>query len=219
MESDWIFQEVGSAIKDLVERFFSEPFFFYTEQDMHAYLYHELITGRLGTERAVTSLGDTTVLVHREYPTLNKYPSESGKATRGHFDLAVIDPAEASKSHWRRQQPLYATHKPKVAVEIGLNEIGTTKFNLAHYNKDFTRLTDPENSVERGYLLFFVRREDFLNNSGMHPVINEIPSILSQMCEQEQDRTGNLVVVYAECKKSGTKLLRVIPESRAPWVG
>jgi hypothetical protein len=42
LDSDWIFQEVGSAINELDERFMSEPFFFYTQQDMHAYVYHKL---------------------------------------------------------------------------------------------------------------------------------------------------------------------------------
>lgn len=84
MDSDWIFQEAGSAINELVERFISEPFFFYTEQDMHAYVYHKLITGRLGggKEEVVTYFGDRTILLHREYPTINTYLSKAGKTTR-----------------------------------------------------------------------------------------------------------------------------------------
>ena len=43
-ESDWILEELGSNIKALVERFIETPYFFYSEQDMHAYLYHKLIS-------------------------------------------------------------------------------------------------------------------------------------------------------------------------------
>jgi hypothetical protein len=46
-DSDWIFQELASGIRALVEKFIEAPFFFYSEQDMHAYLYHKLISGRL----------------------------------------------------------------------------------------------------------------------------------------------------------------------------
>jgi len=211
---------VRSAISDLIERFMSEPFFFYTEQDMHAYVYHKLIAGRLGKERATTHFGDMTVLLHREYPTLNTYPSKQGNLTRGHFDLAIIDPAHASTSHWRKrvEQPHYASHRPKVAIEFGLNEIGTTKLDLTHYRKDFTRLTDPKNSVERGYLLFFVRREDFPDNSGMNPIINDLPTTLLQLFEERHGQADNLVVVYAECKKPGSRLLRINPESKSDCV-
>jgi hypothetical protein len=34
-----MFQELGSGIKALIERFIETPYFFYSEQDMHAYLY------------------------------------------------------------------------------------------------------------------------------------------------------------------------------------
>jgi hypothetical protein len=118
LEFDWIFDAVASAINDVVERFISEPFFFYTEQDMHAYVYHKLITGRLGKEHIVTYFGDKTILVHREYPTLNTYPSKHGTSTRGHFDLAVIDPTHASSSHWRKRvtQPPYAVPDQRIEV-------------------------------------------------------------------------------------------------------
>jgi hypothetical protein len=105
-----------------------------------------------------------------------------------------------------------------VAIEFGLNEIGTTRLDLEHYKKDFIRLTDPKSSVEQGYLLFFVRREDYADNSRMHAIIDELPTRLSQMFEKEQDHSGNLVVVYAECKKPGNEFHRIIPESRSHWV-
>jgi len=93
-EFDWIFEEVSSAIRVLVEKFIEMPYFFYSEQDMHAYLYHKLISGKLGEFFVETHFGDKSVLLHREYPTLRIYPG----GRRGHFDLAIIDPKYASES-------------------------------------------------------------------------------------------------------------------------
>jgi len=87
---DWIFEEVGLSIKGLAERFVEMPYFFYSEQDMHAYLYRQLISGRLGSFLIDTCFGDKSVLVHREFPTPHAYGRK-----KGHFDLAIIDPEHA----------------------------------------------------------------------------------------------------------------------------
>ena len=106
---DWFFEEVGSGIRALIEKFVEIPYFFYSEQDMHAYLYHKLISGRLGEFFVETRFGDKSVLLHKEYPTLRIYPG----GRRGHFDLAIIDPEYASESHRRIQfgEPPYSRHK------------------------------------------------------------------------------------------------------------
>jgi len=108
-EFDWFFEEVGSGVRALVEKFIEMPYFFYLEQDMHAYLYHKLISGKLGELLVETHFGDKSVLLHREYPTLSAY---SG-GVREHFDLAIIDPEYASESHRLMQfgEPPYSRHK------------------------------------------------------------------------------------------------------------
>lgn len=62
-EFDWIFRELASGIKAVVDRFMDSPYFFYWEQDMHAYLYHKLISGKPGEVLVETSFGDKTVPV------------------------------------------------------------------------------------------------------------------------------------------------------------
>jgi len=215
LESDWIYAEIGSGIKALVEKFIATPYFFYSEQDMHAYLYHRLISGRLGSFLMDTCFGDRSILVHREYPTLHAYGRK-----RGHFDLAIIDPEHASGSHWRMQvtAPPYAGHRPKAALEFGLNAIGTTRLDLTHFRKDFERLTDPKNKVERGYLLFFVRRQDFLPSSRMLPIIDKLPETLRAETERSGDRSRSLVIAYAECRSPGQGHLRIVPEQHASWI-
>ena len=74
-EFDWVFDEVRSGIMDLVDRFVDMPYFFYSEQDMHAYLYYKLISGRLGEFFVGTSTGDRTVLLeHCFLKTPRRWP-------------------------------------------------------------------------------------------------------------------------------------------------
>ena len=112
-EFDWFFEEIGSGIRALVETFIEMPYFFYSEQDMHAHLYHKLISGKLGELFVETHFGDKSVLLHKEYPTL--WIHLGGR--RGHFDLAIIDPEYASESHSRMQvrEPPYSRHRLKAA--------------------------------------------------------------------------------------------------------
>jgi len=219
-EFDWFFEEISSGIRALVEKFIEMPYFFYSEQDMHAYLYHKLISGKLGELLVETHFGDKSVSLHKEYPTLRIYPGRR-RGGRGHFDLAIIDPEYASESHWRMQvrEPPYSRHRLKAAFEFGLNAIGTTRLDLTHFRKDLERLTKPENKVERGYLLFFVRRQDYLPDSGLLRMIDRLPEKLEHEFEKNRDRASNLVVVYAECLFQGSKRLKIIPENRSSWIG
>jgi len=219
-EFDWFFEEVGSAIRMLVEKFIEMPYFFYSEQDMHAYLYHKLISGKLGGFFVETHFGDKSVLLHKEYPTLRIYPGRR-RGRRGHFDLAIIDPKYASESHWRMQvrEPPYSRHRLKAAFEFGLNAIGTTRLDLTHFRKDLERLTNSENKVERAYLLFFVRRQDYLPDSGLLRVIDRLPDKLEQELERNRDRASNLVVLYVECLVPGSKRLKIIPKNKSSWIG
>ena len=214
----WIFEEARLAVNALIEKFAAEPFFFYSEQDMHAYLYHKLISRRLGKFLNSMSFGDKTVLVHREYPTLAVYPSRSGGGKRGRFDLAILHPAHIEESHWRMQfkKPPYSRHRPIVAFEFGLNTIETER--LTHFRKDLERLTNPTNMVERGFLLFFVRREDYLPASGLLRVIGKMPETLQN--EFNRERPQNVVIVYAETDaKSPNRLrLEIIPEDKKSWL-
>lgn len=220
LESDELFLELSSAIGALIERFVQMPYFYHSEQDMHAFLYHKLISSKLGEFLVETYFGDRTVLVHKEYPTIHAYPGPRGVRTRGHFDLVILDPAHVSESHWRTHitEPAYSRHRPKAALELGLNAIGTSRFDLAHFKKDFERLTDPANMVERGYLLFFVRREDYPVSSGMLTMIDKVPGMLEKEYEEKHDRASNLVVVYVECRLPGSSRLRIIPENRSHWI-
>ncbi|MEA2090415.1 MAG: hypothetical protein U9O89_06650 [Thermoproteota archaeon] len=67
---------VGNCIKKLLTKFMENPFFFYTESDMHCYLYHLLLQEEELLTEYPTKDEIPTILLHREYPTLGKYTKE-----------------------------------------------------------------------------------------------------------------------------------------------
>lgn len=143
------------AIKSLVLRFRNHPYAFYTESDMHCYLYHRLYAGGLSNGLYRTCDGHDTILLHKEYPTVARYErlpdgrlweSDQGRR-RGAFDISIWDPRFISQREHRNQKVL-------CAAELALNECGS--HNL-HTVNDAIKLAGPKNEIKYGYLLFFVR--------------------------------------------------------------
>lgn len=144
-----------TAIKSLVQRFRNHPYAFYTESDMHCYLYHRLYSGGLANGIYKTFEGYDTILLHKEYPTVARYlRRDDGKLKesiegrrRGAFDISIWDPRFIAERKHRKQKVL-------CAAELALNECG--KRNIHTFN-DATKLAGPTNEIRYGYLLFFVR--------------------------------------------------------------
>jgi len=144
-----------AAIKSLVRRFRNHPYAFYTETDMHCYLYHRLYADGLENGLYRTVEGRDTILLHKEYPTVARYSrddsgrleeSEDGRR-RGAFDICVWDPAYIAGREHRKQKVL-------CAAELALNE---TRPGNPHTINDTTKLVSNANEIRYGYLLFFVR--------------------------------------------------------------
>jgi hypothetical protein len=144
-----------AAIKGLVRRFRNHPYAFYTETDMHCYLYHRLYAGGLVNGLYPTVAGKDTILLHKEYPTEVRYrrrddgrleKSATGRR-RGAYDLCIWDPQYVGSREHRKQKVL-------CAAELALNETGPG--NL-HTINDTTKLAEHGNEIRYGYLLFFVR--------------------------------------------------------------
>lgn len=95
--------KVLEAIKSTIRKFRQHPAFFFTESDLHAYLYHKLYENK-SRDLQVAKDGQDVYLVHREYPTNFRYTKsallemdagyepDSGQGDRGHYDLAVLNP-------------------------------------------------------------------------------------------------------------------------------
>lgn len=149
-------QGFESAIKNLVQRFRNHPYAFYTESDLHCYLYHRLYKPPFnGLYR--TQEGHDTILLHKEYPTIARYQRQTDRTLkndpqgrrRGHFDISVWNPNYINANAHRQQKVL-------CAAEVALNECGT---NSVHTLNDATKLADVDNEIKFGYLLYFVRDE------------------------------------------------------------
>lgn len=143
------------AIKSLVRRFRTHPYAFYTETDMHCYLYHRLYAGGLVNGLYRTADGHDTILLHKEYPTRARYlrrddgrleEAEEG-SRRGAFDISVWDPQFIAEREHRKQKVL-------CAAELALNECGSGN---VHTINDAAKLAGPTNEIRYGYLLYFVR--------------------------------------------------------------
>ena len=61
---------VRDGIRKTVNKFRERPFIFFTEMDIHAYLYHCLYSSKLEVE---TRDGIITSCIHKEYPTNFRY--------------------------------------------------------------------------------------------------------------------------------------------------
>jgi len=142
------------GLKSLVQRFRNHPYAFYTESDMHCYLYHRLYQP-IFNGLYKTKEGHDTILLHKEYPTIARYQRQSDKILkndpngrrRGHFDICIWNPNEIEGNPHRKQSVL-------CAAELALNECGATS---VHTVNDVIKLADSENLVKHGYLLFFMR--------------------------------------------------------------
>lgn len=155
LNRDSLVRQFEKAIKNLVNRFRNHPYAFYTETDMHCYLYHRLYAGGTFNGLHKTADGHDTILLHKEYPTVARYRRQDGRQLkndptgrrRGAFDISIWDPQYIATANHRKQKVL-------IAAELALNECATKS---VHTINDATKLADPQNEVQHGYLLYFVR--------------------------------------------------------------
>lgn len=175
--ADSLLRIVETCINDLTETFFSTPYLFYTENDLHCHFY-KLLSERL--EDAGYGLYETldkkfSTLLHKEYPTKKRYSrkliEEKSNGSRGHFDLCMWNPQEVGKRLFRSGNSKEISNEQQTyfAFELLLVE-GTDKSTLKHAINhslwDMLKLKD--NEVSYGYILLFARdwsfREAFLKN-------------------------------------------------------
>lgn len=173
---DLLFGHVETCINNLIKTFIATPYLFYTENDLHCYLY-KLLSERL--ENAGYGLYKTldkklSTLLHKEYPTKKKYSRdfliEDPKGGRGHFDLCIWNPETVSERFFRSRRPKEISKEQQTyfAIEFLLVEgtdESTLKRAIDHTSWDMLKLKD--NEVKSGYILLFAREwgfgEDFLN--------------------------------------------------------
>jgi hypothetical protein len=87
---------VSDGIRKTVNKFREHPCIFFSEMDIHSYLYYCLYSTKFEVK---TTDGVITSCLHKEYPTNFRYSKEtmedyglSKKGVRGHFDFAILNP-------------------------------------------------------------------------------------------------------------------------------
>ena len=94
--------KVRKAIETTITKFRENPFYFFTESDIHSYFYRVLYSSKF----EINQNGKRIYLVHREYPTNFRYSKralccddctapyslDGAQGDRGNYDIAVINP-------------------------------------------------------------------------------------------------------------------------------
>ena len=193
-------QITESAIDDLITIFNVTPYFFYTENDLHCYLYTQLLN-KLLIEGffCKTADGKNSVLLHKEYPTKERYSRkalEEGlkKGARGHFDLSIWNPEKTEERLFRvrRSTDFWREQQTFIAIEFDLAE-GSDNLDqtVHHFRWDLMKLKGEKNEVAHGYQLVFVRdwtrSESFLEK--VKPLVSEEKKVVILYIENTQQRT------------------------------
>lgn len=98
---------VWDSIRKTLNKFRENPYFFFTESDIHSYFYHCLYSGKFQEIKDEKHI----YLVHREYPTNFRYQKarmlnpdyrlknpKIKEGTRGHYDISVMNPRFVKES-------------------------------------------------------------------------------------------------------------------------
>jgi len=176
-------------LERLGRKFIRYPHLFYTESDMHCYLYYLLYAGRTFKGFIQTSDPKKTILLHKELPTVGGYtkdtqgllvPSEEKRKKRGHFDIAIINSLRSKRYDLKHQRAL-------IAVELGLDE------NITHFKNDIVKLTDARNGVQQGFIAHFAREKPIPADEllAMKDLLKANPQIRSIIIDCSK-RTANI---------------------------
>jgi len=174
------------CLERLGKKFIRHPHVFYTESDMHCYLYYLLYAGRTFKGFIETSDPKKTILLHKELPTIGRYTRNSQgllipsqKGARGHFDIAIINPLHSERYEMKHQRAL-------IAVELGLDE------DVTHFKNDLVKLTDPRNDVKQGFIAHFAREKTIPVDEYQEMDLLEANSQIGSLIIDRSGRTANV---------------------------
>lgn len=161
MEQKEIVQCVENSIKELIKVFCENPYFFYTENDIHCFIYRLLYNEMSEKDNWCAEINGKkvrTLPVHKEYPTreiyIKKEKSSNGRGTRRRFDIVVFHEKDIELFNFKEKPKRFNKYpaEPFIAIQIGLD------YNLDHLKSDWKSLTDNKNCVNYKYLLHFDRK-------------------------------------------------------------
>jgi hypothetical protein len=159
-------QIVESAIGNLITTFKKSPYFFYAESDLHCYLYSGVFNELpLEDWQCKTKDGKLSILLHKEYPTKERYSAKTlkekvPKGACGPFDLSIWNPKQTEERLFRVEKLTDFKNEQQtfIAIEFDLIEGNDSLGQAVHHFKwDLLKLRSVKNEVEYGYSLVFVR--------------------------------------------------------------
>ena len=209
VKKEKLVQITESAIDNLIMAFKATPYFFYTESDLHCYLYSEVLN-KLPLEdwQCKTKDGKSSILLHKEYPTKERYSAKdllenvSGGA-RGHFDLSIWNPEKTQDRLFRvvSSTEFESEQHTFIALEFDLIEGNETVEQAKHHFKwDLLKLRSRKNEVEHSYQLVFVR--DWVHRDSFFEEIRK-----------EVAEENRIIVLYAE-KKGNNSIVGTLSRKR-----
>ncbi len=205
VEKEQLVQVTEMAIDCLVGTFRENPHFFYTESDLHCYLYDEIYNRLSSVDwQCVTVDEKRSILLHKEYPTKERYnanvPKHAKKGKRGHFDLCIWNPEKAEERRFRAELTDFEKEQHTfIAVELDLIEGNESLKQAVHHVKwDLLKLRSKKNEVEYGYSLIFVR--DWIHRDSFLKTI-----------KGDAKKENNIVVLYVE-KNNDDRIIKTLSQ-------
>lgn len=185
-----------ASINNLFMNFKKYPYFFYTESDLHTYLYFEIFRSLPQKEwLCKTRDGKSTILLHKEYPTKERYSAKLLQenvplGSRGHIDLTIWNPEKTEERLFRvtPKDSFENEQQTFIAIELDMIE-GSESLDSAihHFKWDLLKLRSEKNEIEHGYSLVFVR--DWIHSKKFLSGIGKLP------------KDNKTMVIYAESSK------------------
>jgi len=154
MEKEFV-EAIERGITHLLADFQGQPTRFWSERDIHWYLFHHL------KQDPVFLRDYGTEPIRAEFPTRRVY-IEDAKPARGHYDLVILDPTSVT-SPPASQLPPWASWEeclPHMVVLVAI-EVKTWVDRTTNIPEkadwDIEKLTDAQNAVRHAYFLNFVQ--------------------------------------------------------------
>jgi hypothetical protein len=203
VEKQQLVQITEMAIDCLFRTIRNNPYFFYTESDLHCYLHDEICNRLAITDwQCVSKDGKRSVLLHKEYPTKERYDAtalkRAARGKRGHFDLCIWNPEKTQERLFRTTSTNFEEEQQTfIAAELDLIEEKESLNQAVHHMRwDLLKLKGKKNEVEHGYSLIFVR--DWIHRDKF------LKAIMSEVKKEQ-----NIVVLFAE-KNGASNLVKTL---------
>jgi len=126
MKTEQYIHLIEKCIKTVVNQFFFRPDNFFSEEEFKEYLFAVFYRQKELAKVFTTSDGRKTMLVHPEYPSVNRISLENSKGYRRWYDIAILNPEFIQNNTYK----VVASRNENDAVLWGDNLIAAIEFKF-----------------------------------------------------------------------------------------